>query len=245
MARSSGASVWTNTKDATPTAMLVPMPMLMFDVKGSGPPVFTGSLPIRQVDRLSPDERPRVPSGGRSTVAKPVAAEPPGEPEAVARDAAGSSEAAAAVLEAPAASEPEETAPEAQPPAETLVVDSAPAEPPEPEPEPQPSAESHRIELIINSLPRHQLTEAIPVTIDALGDKVFTATVHALQVVGTGNTLGDALIIVKEQIEILYEKLSKTTGLDSDEKKQLTYLQSHIKSSGSEAPRHSKRSIWR
>jgi hypothetical protein len=242
MARSSGASVWTNTRDATATAMLVPMPMLMFDVKGSGSPVFTGSMPIRQVNRHSPDERPRATSGGRSTGAKPAAEEPPRELEAVAQDAAGSSEAAAAVLEAPDASEPQ-APPEAQAPAETLDVDSEPVE--APEPEPQPSAESHRIELIIDSLPRHQLNEAIPVTIDSLGDQVFTATVHALQVVGTGNTLGDALIIVKEQIEILYERLSKATGLDSDEKKHLTYLQSHIKSSGSETPRHSKRSIWR
>jgi hypothetical protein len=215
----------------------------MFDVKGSGSPVFTGSMPIRQVNRPSPDERPRAPHASPGAEAKPAAKEPPGEPEEVAQEAVGSSEMAEAVPEAPDLSETRAAELEAQPVPETLDADSGPDE--APEPEPQPSAESHRIELIIDSLPRHQLTEAIPVTIDSLGDQVFTATVKALQVVGTGNTLGDALIIVKEQIEILYERLSKATGLDSDEKKHLTYLQSHIKSSGSDSSRHSKRSIWR
>jgi hypothetical protein len=120
------------------------------------------------------------------------------------------------------------------------------SEPPEAaEPEPQPAGETHRIELIIDSLPRHQLIESIPVTVDSLGDQVFTATVHALNLTGTGNTLGDALIIVKDQLEILYEKLTKTSNRDDDEKKYWKYLQSHIKETPADSPRHSKRSLWR
>ena len=138
---------------------------------------------------------------------------------------------------------PKEATPELQPPVLPELADGEPVA--ALEPEPQPSVETQQIELIIDSLPRHQLIEPIPVTIASLGDQVFTASVHALDVVGTGNTLGDALIIVKEQIEILYEKLSKAADLDKDEKKYLAYLQSHIKSSGPENSRHSKRSIWR
>jgi hypothetical protein len=132
---------------------------------------------------------------------------------------------------------------ELQPPVQTELADSEPVA--ALEPEPQPSVEAHQIELIIDSLPRHELIEPIPVTVASLGDQVFTASVHALDVVGTGNTLGDALIIVKEQIEILYEKLSKATDIDKDEGKYLAYLQSRIKSSGPESSRHSKRPIWR
>ena len=135
---------------------------------------------------------------------------------------------------------PKEVTSELQPPVQTELADSEPVAALEPDP-----VETQQIELIIDSLPRHELIEPIPVTVASLGDQVFTASVHALDVVGTGNTLGDALIIVKEQIEILYEKLSRATDLDKDEKKYLAYLQSHIKSSGPESSRHSKRPIWR
>jgi len=132
-----------------------------------------------------------------------------------------------------------------EPVAPLLEVPDASAAPEAAEPEPQAPGETHRIELIIDSLPRHQLIESIPVTVDSLGDQVFTATVHALNLTGTGNTLGDALIIVKDQIELLYEKLTKTSHPDDDEKKYLKYLQSHIKETASDGPRHSKRSLWR
>src|SRR5258708_29660250 len=107
-------------------------------------------------------------------------------------------------------------------------VREASAPPEAAEPEPQAPGETHRIELIIDSLPRHQLIETIPVTVESLGDKVFTATVGPLNLTGTSSTLGEALIIVKDQIEIIYDHLTKTTKLDDDEKKHLKYLQSHI-----------------
>jgi hypothetical protein len=215
--RSSGAVVWTNTKDASPTAMLVPMPMLMFDLKSSGSITFAGSMPVQRVLRKSPENPPPAQSNDRDTEAVPVADDVPSEP-------------VVAPPEAPETNEP----PQASEPEPQLPTEAD-----------QPSAEAHRIELIIDSLPRHELIEAIPVTVESLGDQVFTATVHALDLTGTGNSLGDALITVKEQIEIQYGKLSKATGLDSDEKRYLTFLQSHIKNSPTDNGRHSKRTLWR
>ena len=82
--------------------------------------------------------------------------------------------------------------------------------------------------MIIDSLPRHQLIETIPVTVDALGDKVFTATIGILNLSGTGNTLGEALLVVKEQVDILYDTLMNTSDPSEDEKLFLKYLQSRI-----------------
>lgn len=231
IARSAEAIVWTNTKDASPTAMVVPVPMLTFSMKGAGAMSFAGSIPVQHPGRRSFEDQPLAPLSSRSGRAIPAVEELPDESVATATDATELTE------------PPKEETSELQTPVQTELADNEPVA--ALEPEPQPSVETHQIELIINSLPRHELTEPIPVTVASLGDQVFTASVHALDVVGTGNTLGDALIIVKEQIEILYEKLSKAVGLDKDEKKYLAYLQSHIKSSGPESSRHSKRSIWR
>jgi len=214
--RSSGGIVWTNTKDASPTAMLVPMPMLMFDLKSSGSITFAGSMPVQRTLQ-KPENPPPAQTNDWGTGAVLVVDDVPTRPAVASPEALETSG-----LPQAAESEP-------QLPAETD----------------QPSAETHRIELIIDSLPRHELIEAIPVTVESLGDQVFTATVNALDLTGTGNSLGDALITVKEQIEIQYGKLSKATGLDSDEKRHLTFLQSHIKSSPSDNTRHPKRTLWR
>ena len=105
------------------------------------------------------------------------------------------------------------------------------------------AAESHTIELSIDSLPHFQLIEPIPVAINSLGDRLFTATVAAVRLSGTGDTLGDALVIVKEQLESLYQRLARSTGLSEEEKNDLQYLCSHIKSS--DEPPRSKRGLWR
>ena len=228
--RSTGEAVWTNTKDASPTSMLVPMPMLMFDLKSAGSITFSGATPFQHPLRKSVEDREPARGNDWGTEAMPVVAELPSMPVAV-PEAPGMSELSQA---------PE---PEAEAPAEKHQANGEPSKALEPKPE--PSAETHRIELIIDSLPRHELVEAISVTVDSLGDKVFTATVHALDLTGTGNSLGDALIIVKEQIEILYDRLVKAAALDTNEKNYLNYLQSHIKIAPTDNPRHSKRSIWR
>jgi hypothetical protein len=232
MARSSSEAVWTNTKDASPTAVLVPMPMLMFDLKGAGSAIFSGSMSVQSPLRNSSQAPPAASRNdwGTGTVAV-VEEEPSNEPLVAAPAAPDVSE------------EPEALEPGPPTLVETLGVNGQ--QPMALEREPRPAVEAHHIELIIDSLPRRELIESIPVTVDSLGDQVFTATVSPLNVTGTGNTLGDALIIVKEQIEVLYERLSKATALDNDEKTHLTYLQSHIKNTPTDTPRASKRSIWR
>lgn len=229
--RLSDAGVWTNTKEASPVSMLVPMLIPMFDLNSAGSMSLARPRPAQRAVPKSPEVPLPAPESDPGSAPVPLAEELPGDPEAVLSAAPDESEA----LEA--------AAPEPEPPATSDPVDSEPTPPPAAHG--QSSADAHRIELIIDSLTRHELIEPIPVTVESLGDTVFTATVHSLNLTGTGNTLGDALIIVKDQLEILYEKLSKTTNLDDDEKKYLKYLQSHIKTMPSDGGRHSRRSLWR
>jgi hypothetical protein len=228
--RLSGAGVWTNTREASPITMLVPMAIPMFDLNSTGSMALARPRPAQRATRKPSGVSLAVPEGSGGAVPVPLVNELPSEPEAEPVDVADMSQALA----------PE---PEPTPSTEADHIDSERGSVPEAKQE--PSVEAQRIDLIIDSLTRHELIEAIPVTVESLGDTVFTATVHSLNLTGTGNTLGEALIIVKDQLEIMYEKLSKATGLDDDEKKYLKYLQSHIKIAPAENHRHSKRSLWR
>jgi hypothetical protein len=118
----------------------------------------------------------------------------------------------------------EEDAPAASTEAPAAEAAPPPAEPIQPEEKPHP----HRIELIIDSLPNLTLTEPIPVSIDPLGDAVFTATVRSLAITATGHSIGEALLILKEQIEFVYNDLSKRSRWDSDEKIMLQLLHTYI-----------------
>jgi len=226
-----GAGVWTNTREASPITMLVPMAIPMFDSESTGSMAMARPRPAQRPTHKSSVTSLAALNG--STEPSPLIEGPPSEAEA----GSGSPEVSdvSEVLEA--------SDPGPQPKAEARQVDSERETAPEMAQE--TSVETHRIELIIDSLTRHELIEAIPVTVESLGDRVFTATVSALNLVGTGNTLGDALIVVKEQIEIQYEQLMKASERDSDEKKHFEYLQSHVKDSSSDESRHSKRSFWR
>ena len=231
VSRSSGAAVWTNTKEASPTTMVVPMSMLMFNLNSAGSMTLAGSRPVQRATPQSREVPLPPPVSNTGTTLTPLVEELPGEPEAVLPEVPDVGE----ELEAPER-EPLSTADRGQVEREPPTATKA---------EPASLVETHRIELIIDRLTRHELIETIPVTVESLGDKVFTATVGALDLTGTGNTLGDALLIVKDQLGILYEKLSKTTNLDSDEEKQLKYLQSHIRGSSSSDSRSPKKSVWR
>jgi hypothetical protein len=97
---------------------------------------------------------------------------------------------------------------------------------------PKSQAEAPEINLNIDSLPNLELIETIPVRIVQLGDTLFTATVDALRLSGTGPTLSDSVLTLKEELVNLYERLTKRQKLDDEEKNDLEYLRSHIKSSG-------------
>jgi hypothetical protein len=109
-------------------------------------------------------------------------------------------------------------------------VETPQAEQAEPaEPEEKPASSSHRIELIIDSLPHHELIEPIPVTIDALGDEMFTASMRDLEIAATGNSIGEALLFLKEQIESTFEDLNRRLShLGVDQKTTLQMLHTYI-----------------
>ncbi len=85
-----------------------------------------------------------------------------------------------------------------------------------------------RVELIIDSLTHHVLTESIPVVIDAVGDTLCTAAMRNLDISATGGSIGEALLLLKEQIEFVYDKLNRRSHLSSDEKTTLQMLHTYI-----------------
>src|SRR5262249_11654953 len=90
------------------------------------------------------------------------------------------------------------------------------------------SSQGDSIELIIDKLPRHALVKPIPVTISPLGDRVFIASTPDLDVTVTGNSLSDALLLLKQQLESTYENLrGKASG--REEERQFKRLREFIR----------------
>ena len=83
------------------------------------------------------------------------------------------------------------------------------------------------IDLIIDKLPRHKLIKPIPVTIAPLGDRVFVASTPDLDITVTGNSLSDALLLLKQQLELTYESLRKNTST-KEQARQLQRLRDYI-----------------
>jgi hypothetical protein len=133
------------------------------------------------------------------------------------------------VLPAETADEPSvppETADE--PPATAGTADEPPELPVVAEGSGGTSRHRNKIDLIIDSLPRYHLIEPIPVTVESLGDQVFTATVRDLDISTSGNTVGDALLSLKEQIESIYEDVNKKSHLDDNQRRFAEFFDSHI-----------------
>jgi len=84
------------------------------------------------------------------------------------------------------------------------------------------------IELIIDKLPRHALVKPIPVTISPLGDRVFIASTPDLDITVTGNSLSDALLLLKQQLESTYEGL-RGRATSREEERQLKRLREFIR----------------
>jgi hypothetical protein len=111
----------------------------------------------------------------------------------------------------------------------------------EAEPEEWQAPPSNRIEMIIDSLPHHQLIEPIPITIDPLGDSVFTASMRNVDIAATGNSVGEALLLLKEHIDATFEELNRQLAhLTYDQKKTLQMLHTYI---AAQAPQ-GKKSRW-
>jgi hypothetical protein len=86
----------------------------------------------------------------------------------------------------------------------------------------------HRIELGIDSLPNYMLIEPIPVAIDPVGGNAFTAWVHNLDTTATGQSVVEALLMLKERIELVYEDLNRRTHLSNEQKTTLQMLHTYI-----------------
>jgi hypothetical protein len=92
----------------------------------------------------------------------------------------------------------------------------------------EPPAHPHRIELSIDSLPNYMLIEPIPVAIDPLGDAAFTAWVRNLDTNATGHSVVEALLLLKERIEFVYDDLNKRAHLSNEQKTTLQMLHTYI-----------------
>jgi hypothetical protein len=138
-------------------------------------------------------------------------------PQAVAQASPPPAEEGASSGEPQTRSEPPPTAPD---------NGSEPA-PPKERRAPAPG-QGDSIELIIDKLPRHALVKPIPVTISPLGDRVFIASTPDLDITVTGNSLSDALLLLKQQLESTYEGL-RGKATSREEERQLKRLREFIR----------------
>src|SRR5437879_2862052 len=83
------------------------------------------------------------------------------------------------------------------------------------------------IDLIIDKLPRHGLVKPIPVRIAPLGDRVFVASTPDLDITVTGNSLSDALLLLKQQLESTYESL-RDKASTKEQERQLNRMRAYI-----------------
>jgi hypothetical protein len=223
---STAATFSISTHDPSLSVMSVPMPALVLGLRSASAIPFNLSQtampapawrapplaadPAVKADReAAPEASPMTDQPEQAAAAEAVDQPPPDEATAEGADP----------WEAPAF---EAEAADATPPA-----DEQPAAPPS-ETEAKPNGQSRGMELMIDSLPHHSLTESIPVTLTPLGDGVFTVAVRDINISATGGTIAEALLVLKEQIEYVYDDLSKQSQLDSDQKAMLKGLRAYI-----------------
>lgn len=85
-----------------------------------------------------------------------------------------------------------------------------------------------RIEFAIDSMQGYDLIKPIPVLIESLGDKVFVAEAPDLNLSTTGNSVGAAFLLLKEQIITTYEGDRSKKGPDPQRTQQLAALEQFI-----------------
>jgi predicted RNase H-like HicB family nuclease len=132
----------------------------------------------------------------------------------------------------PARPPPPEKTP-SQPPhdsSEPSAEPAADAKAPQGDDSPAAPGPGDGIDLIIDKLPRHGLIKPIPVTIAPLGDRVFVASTPDLDITVTGNSLSDALLLLKQQLETTYESL-RTKASTKEPERQLNRMRAYIQES--------------
>src|SRR5437899_2682304 len=137
----------------------------------------------------------------------------------------------------PARPPPPEKTPSRPPrdPSEPSAEPAADAKAPQGHDGPAAPAQADSIDLIIDKLPRHGLVKPIPVTIAPLGDRVFVASTPDLDITVTGNSLSDALLLLKQQLETTYESL-RNKASTKDQERQLSRMRAYIQESRAAKP---------
>lgn len=97
-----------------------------------------------------------------------------------------------------------------------------------PEPSTRSAPTNERVQLIIDSLQNYDLIKPIPVIIDSLADKIFTAEAPDLNLSISENSFGGALLLLKDRIAKVYEEYRMKKILDPGQVRQLEILQAHI-----------------
>jgi len=94
--------------------------------------------------------------------------------------------------------------------------------------QPKPSTRPNKVELTIDSLQNYELLKPIRVVVESLGDKVFVAEAPELNVSTTGNSVGGALILLKDHISTIYEGYTSKKNLDGERTRQFKVFEAYI-----------------
>jgi hypothetical protein len=115
-----------------------------------------------------------------------------------------------------------------EPTPEPAVPSNAASEAPRTQDQPEtPKQQNDSIDLIIDKLPRHRLIKPVPVSISPLGDRVFVASAPDLEITVTGNSLSDALLLLKQHLESSYDSLRKGAS-GKEQARQFQRLRAYI-----------------
>ena len=94
--------------------------------------------------------------------------------------------------------------------------------------QPKPPIRTDKVELTIDSLQNYELLKPIRVVVESLGDKVFVAEAPELNVSTTGNSVGGALILLKDHISTVYEGYTSKKNLDAERTRQFKVFETYI-----------------
>jgi hypothetical protein len=97
-----------------------------------------------------------------------------------------------------------------------------------PEAPAQPAPRNERVQLIIDSLQNYDLIKPISVVVDSLADKIFTAEAPDLNLSISENSLGGALLLLKDRIATIYEEYRMKKTLDPEQARRFEILQTYI-----------------
>jgi hypothetical protein len=103
-----------------------------------------------------------------------------------------------------------------------------PPDPPEAAATVAKAVKPDRIEMTIDSLQNYDLLRPIPVVIEALGDRLFSAQAPVLEIAITGSSISGAFLQLKEQIAATYEQCRQKSTVTPERLHQLGLFQAYI-----------------